>query len=324
MADNMTTTIASYPINDQLEVNEVATPEPNPAYGECIRSPTPQDTGKFRTNLKDQFYTDEHVARSCIRLIIDLVPCTSGYLWVEPSAGSGSFLHNVPATYEKVGLDLDPKATDIQEQDYLEWAPPVIDNGMIVFGNPPFGRQSSLVKAFIAKSCEFAQIIAFILPKSFTKPSMFNAFHKRFHLILSHELEKNSFIRNGAKYDAPCVFQIWQKRDVDRPVGVRTGPVGFRYVKSVELYHIALRRVGGLAGKCFTRNNRKQTISIESHYFLQLDDSVVSEADAIVDAVNAHSFPSNTLGPRSIAKFEVNVVLNAVIRAIATPLADVA
>ena len=124
-----------------------------------------QDTGKFRTNLKDQFYTNENVAKSCIQRIISLMPFTNDYLWVEPSAGNGSFLHNVPSTFETIGLDLDPNANDIQKQDYLKWVSPV-DKDIIVFGNPPFGRQSSLAKAFIAKSCRFAKIIAFILPLS--------------------------------------------------------------------------------------------------------------------------------------------------------------
>jgi hypothetical protein len=163
-----------------------------------------QDTGKFRTNNKDQFYTHENVAKMCINLITKLVPHTSTYLWVEPSAGNGAFLHNIPSSYEKIGLDLDPKAPTIVKQDYLKWIPPHNKN-IIVFGNPPFGRQSSLAKAFIIKSCEFAHTIAFILPKSFIKPSMYNAFDLKFHMLHSVELEKNSFVINGANYDETII-----------------------------------------------------------------------------------------------------------------------
>ena len=100
-----------------------------------------QDTGKFRTNNKDQFYTHENVAKMCINIINKLVPHTSSYLWVEPSAGNGAFLHNIPSSFEKIGLDLEPKAPTIIKQDYLKWIPPPNKN-IIVFGNPPFGRQS--------------------------------------------------------------------------------------------------------------------------------------------------------------------------------------
>jgi len=274
-----------------------------------------QDTGKFRTNMKDQFYTNKNVAKSCIKCITDLLPFTSDYIWVEPSAGNGSFLHNIPTSFEKIGLDLEPKATDILKQDYLKWKPPSNKN-IIVFGNPPFGRQSSLAKAFISKSCEFAKIIAFILPKSFTKPSMYNAFNLKFHLIHSVELEKNSFIINDSAYDVPCVFQIWKKNDTNRNIEEKTNPVGFEYVKPDEKYHIAFRRVGGLAGKCY--GNDGSEFSIQSHYFIKFNVNVISYIDTIIKKINSHTFPSNTLGPRSLSKSEANVVINEIIQSVSS------
>ena len=259
-----------------------------------------QDTGKFRKNTKDQFYTNENVAKNCIERITALFPDTCEYLWVEPSAGNGAFLKHVE--FEKIGLDLDPKAEDIETQDYLTWEPPA-SKDIIVFGNPPFGRQSSLAKAFIARSCRFAKIIAFILPRSFTKPSMFGAFNLKFHLVESVELEKDSFVLNGSKYDVPSVFQIWEKKDHDRPLAAKIEPAGFRYVKPPELYDIAFRRVGVYAGKCY----KPAEVSVQSHYFIKFEEA---DVDAIIAKINAHTFPSNTLGPRSLSKSEVNIVLN--------------
>ena len=273
-------------------------------------APQKQDTGKFRINVKDQFYTNENVAKSCIQHILTLLPFTSEYLWVEPSAGNGSFLHNIPSTFEKIGLDLEPNAADIHKQDYLEWTPPT-DKDMIVFGNPPFGRQASLAKSFIAKSCKFAKVVAFILPKSFTKPSMFNAFDLKFHLIKSIELEKNSFSINGAKYDVPCVFQIWQKKDIPRIVEDKVSSNGFQYVKISDKYDVAFRRVGGLAGKCY--KNDGTAFSIQSHYFLNFDDKVSPFMDIVIEKINKHTFPSNTTGPRSLSKSEINIVINSII-----------
>jgi hypothetical protein len=276
-----------------------------------------QDTGKFRTNMKDQFYTNENIAKSCIQSIISLLQFTSDYIWVEPSAGKGSFLHNIPSSFEKIGIDLEPKADDILKQDYLKWVPPsASDKDIIVFGNPPFGRQSSLAKAFISKSCEFANIIAFILPKSFTKPSMHNAFDLKFHCIHSIELNKDSFEINGSKYDVPCVFQIWQKKDVDRKIEEKIIPDGFKYVKSNENYHIAFRRVGGLAGKCY--KNDGSEFSIQSHYFIKFNNDIVSYIDMIIEKINSHTFPSNTLGPRSLSKSEANIVINLIIHSISS------
>jgi hypothetical protein len=274
-----------------------------------------QDTGKFRTNMKDQFYTDENVAKTCINQITTILPHTKKYVWVEPSAGNGAFLHNIPSCYEKIGLDLEPKANDIIKQDYLKWSPPK-DKDIIIFGNPPFGRQSSLAKSFISKSCEFAKVIAFILPKSFTKPSMFSAFDLKFHLIHSAELEKDSFVINGSKYDVPCVFQIWEKKNTDRIVEDKIYPVGFQYVKPNEKYQIAFRRVGGLAGKCY--KNDGSEFSIQSHYFIKFNDDVECYIDTIIEKTNNHTFPSNTLGPRSLSKSEANIVINEIIHSVSS------
>jgi hypothetical protein len=260
-----------------------------------------QDIGKFRTNTKEQFYTDKMVAKSCINHIVNLIPNINNYLWIEPSAGNGSFLHNVPETFKKIGLDIDPKSNDINREDYLKWNPPFHKN-IIVFGNPPFGRQSSLAKSFILKSCKFANVIAFILPRSFTKPSMYNIFDLKFHLIYCNELGKNSFVINGLKYDVPCVFQIWQKRDDNRTIEEKTIPYMFQYVKQSEQHDIVFRRVGGLAGKCYKNNGGEY--SIQSHYFIKLDNNIIPFTDTIVEKINSYIFPSNTVGPRSLSKSE--------------------
>jgi hypothetical protein len=274
-----------------------------------------QDTGKFRINMKDQFYTKNSIAKSCIQSIIKLCPFVCDYLWVEPSAGNGSFLNNIPNSFQKVGIDLEPKAKNIVKQDYLKWVPPS-NKDIIVFGNPPFGRQSSLAKAFISKSCQFAKLIAFILPKSFTKPSMYNVFDLKFHLVQSVDLEKNSFVLNGEKYDVPCVFQIWQKCDTDRVVEEKINPIGFEYVKPNKLYHMAFRRVGGLAGKSY--KNDGSDFSFQSHYFIQFNSDNVSYTDAIIENINNHIFPSNTVGPRSLSKSEANVVINDIIQSLSS------
>ena len=292
-----------------------------------------QDTGKFRTNAMDQFYTSPTVAASCIALILKHVPHANKCVWVEPSAGNGSFLHNVPPLIKKIGIDLDPKSSDILKQDYLEWSPATTGTTgttgttaitattpILVFGNPPFGRQSSLAKAFIAKSCTFADAIAFILPKSFTKPSMFNAFDLKFHCMHSGELPVNSFVLNGAPYDVPCVFQIWQKKTVNRTVETAVPAIGFQYVKvkvnvddaDATTYDVAFRRVGVYAGKCFA-NDGTTSYSAQSHHFLKLDDACMPCMSSIVEKINAHTFPSNTVGPRSLSKSEINVVLNEIV-----------
>lgn len=279
-----------------------------------------QDTGKFRTNIKDQFYTNVEIAKECIRNIQSIIENVEEYIWIEPSAGNGSFYHNIPETVvNKIGIDIDPKADDIITQDYLSWNTSLLDTTkkVLILGNPPFGRQSSIAKDFIRKSCKFAHAIAFILPKSFVKPSMNNVFDLKFHCVYSNELGKNAFVLNNTKYDVPCVFQIWQKKNIERETEETVVPYKFIYIKATDEYDIAFRRVGGLAGKCYDNNGTKY--SIQSHHFLKLDNDLSSFIDEIITKINEYTFPSNTVGPRSLSKSEINKVINSVIRSLPLP-----
>lgn len=267
-----------------------------------------QDTGKFRTNSKDQFYTNRVISKKCVDLVIKHIPHVAKYTWVEPSAGTGSFTDALDFRYKRVAMDIDPKSDTVEKMDFLEWEPTMSED-VIVFGNPPFGKQSSLAKAFIRKSCTFANVIAFILPKSFTKPSMNNAFEEHFHLVHMHEIEKNAFEVNGKEYDVPCVFQIWEKRGRKRRSTKSVEPIGFKYVKPGEVYDLAFRRVGVYAGRCYLNDGRD--FSVQSHHFLKFD---TDHIDMIMSKVNAHTFPSNTVGPRSLTKTEINIVLNKIIK----------
>ena len=305
-----------------------------------------QDTGKYRTNTKDQFYTSPVVAKKCIQILISVlhdvalyspVLPLSSYLWVEPSAGNGAFLNNIPETYDKIGIDIEPVGgagyANIIKQDFLTWVPPAQktktnQKPVIIFGNPPFGCQSSLAKAFIAHSCKFpaTSTIAFILPRSFVKPSMSCAFDVHFHCIHSSDVERNAFVLGGgdASYDVPCVFQIWQKRSVPRIVPEKITEKGFQYVKETDPRDIVIRRVGVYAGRCFDSGgggagagdiNSATEYNKQTHYFIKLDEQFVAaqHVKQIVDKVNAHTFPTNTTGPRSLSKPEINDVLNAVL-----------
>jgi hypothetical protein len=221
--------------------------------------------------------------------------------WIEPSAGGGVFLDLVP---HAIGYDIDPKDDRILKQDFLETSVP---ENAVVFGNPPFGRQASIAKKFIKHSAETASVIAFILPKSFMKPSMQKAFPLCFHLIDSIHLPKDAFIVNGAAYSVPCVFQVWIRKQTERQVDEAEHPAGFSFVKYSEKYDLAFRRVGFYAGKCSLPANQ----SAQSHYFVKLED--VRHVSRIVAESQKPWFVANTAGPNSISKGEASVFLNSII-----------
>ena len=259
----------------------------------------PQDTGLQRQCI-DQFYTHPNVAKICVDLLRKHI--TIPLQWIEPSAGTGSFLNLVPGS---IGYDIEPRSPSIQKADFLETD---IPSGCVVFGNPPFGRQSSLAKKFIRHAAKKANWIGFILPRSFTKPSMQSAFPLQFHLVESIDLPENSFVVNGAPYDVPCVFQVWKRETTEREPVETIEPNGFAYVRKCDGYCLAFRRVGANAGKCCLPS---ATLSTQSHYFIRLDD--VKKADRVISSSSIHEFPTNTTGPRSLSKNEATRFLNSAI-----------
>jgi hypothetical protein len=127
---------------------------------------------------------------------------------------------------KRVGVDLDPAYDGVIEQDYFKFVEiagacqmlPVKDKSYLVVGNPPFGKNSSLARKFFNASAQFADTIAFILPRTFRKPSTINQLDEHFHLHKEIRLGKNSFhLPDGKAHDVPCVFQIWKREKTPRP-----------------------------------------------------------------------------------------------------------
>jgi hypothetical protein len=257
---------------------------------------TMQDTGKFRSNEMDKFYTKPSVAAICIN---ELKKHAIG-TWIEPSAGSGAFVD--AADQPVVAFDIEPGRNDILKQDFLTWTSPHIQ--CTVFGNPPFGRQSTLARKFIKHASTFADVIGFILPRSFTKPSMQRAFPLEFHLVSEIPIENDAFLVNGLTYNVPCVFQVWKRMKTDRIVPI-TEERQWSYVKKSEPYDIAVRRVGVYAGRCMLPD---ESLSVQSHYFIKLPDG--NNIETVVDHLCNTVFPTNTTGPRSLSKDEINTVLD--------------
>lgn len=263
-----------------------------------------QDTGLSR-DCKDQFYTRKEVASLCVDILRNHVP--PNLRWIEPSAGRGVFLDLVPYA---TGYDIDPKHPAIQKADFLETDLP---QGCVVFGNPPFGRQSSLAKQFIRHASEKADWIGFILPRSFVKPSMQSAFPMCFHVVETVELPTNSFLVNDLPYDVPCIFQVWTRKPEPRDMPIRLVPNGFAFVKQTDPHSLAFRRVGINAGRCCLPS---PSLSAQSHYFVRLDDE--RNTNDILQASQTHVFPTNTTGPRSLSKTEATEFLHSAIASAST------
>ena len=248
-------------------------------------------------NTIDKFYTKDTVVESCIEAIRKHLIINDD-LVIEPSAGNGSFITGIQSlTQNCIFYDIEPENEQIVKQDYLQYKHDKRKTHII--GNPPFGRQSSLAIKFIKKSCEFGSSVSFILPKSFKKDSMKKAFDLRFHLIFEMDLPEKSFLVDGKEHNVETVFQIWERRDINREVVINIEPSGFMFVKKTENPDISFRRVGVNAGTIDTDVDK----SIQSHYFIKFTNGKSIQHN--IDALKIKFNHNNTVGPKSISKQEL-------------------
>ena len=170
------------------------------------------DYSKYTSSLKDQFFTPKDLAKKCWDIFNREVKINiQEYIFIEPSAGDGSFLHILPNG--SIGLDIEPRSAGIQTQDYLTWKPNIASNKYIVFGNPPFGLRGHLALNFINHSYSFADYVCFILPQLFESDGKGSPRKrvKGYNLIYSEILSAMFYSPDKKEVKVNGVFQIWSK-----------------------------------------------------------------------------------------------------------------
>ena len=163
----------------------------------------------------DQFYTNQDIANKCYQTLKEKIAVDDYDIQLEPSAGTGSF-YKLLNSQTRIGLDIEPKFDGVLEMNYFDYKPEA-DKKNIVIGNPPFGRISSVAVKFFNKSAEFADCIAFIIPRTFKRVSIQNKLSLNFHLIYNEDLPCNPCCFTP-KMSAKCCFQIWKKMDTPRKI----------------------------------------------------------------------------------------------------------
>ena len=265
-------------------------------------------TKGLKRNTIDKYYTKNNIVDLCLNLVKQYIDINNNDLIIEPSAGNGSFISGIKElSTNHIFYDLDPENIEIVKQDYLLLdSSKFINNNIHIIGNPPFGRQSSIAIKFIKKSCEFCHSLSFILPKSFKKDSLKKSFPLRFHLIFEIDLPDKSFLVDGVEHNVPCVFQIWQKKLVNRDIVEKKEPLNFIFVDKTDNPDISFRRVGVNAG--FIDINIEEK-SPQSHYFIKFKNNKSICKNIVLLSKIKYDF-NNTVGPRSINKQEIITEFN--------------
>ena len=173
------------------------------------------DYSKFTYKEKDQFYTPDTTAKYCYSKFLEVLTkyedTEKDYIFIEPSAGNGSFLKILPIG-KRIGLDIEPNFNEIKKQDYLNWKP-TDSKKYVVIGNPPFGLRGQLALKFINHSSKFADYVSFILPQLFESDGK-GVPRKRvvgLNLIHSEKIDTEFKSPDGKNIKVRCIFQVWSK-----------------------------------------------------------------------------------------------------------------
>ena len=172
------------------------------------------DYSIYKSSQKDQFFTPDTTAKQCWDKFCDITKIKiDDYIFIEPSAGDSSFLKCLPEN--SIGLDIEPRHSNIKKQDYLLWKPTITNtnNKYIVIGNPPFGLRGHTALNFINHSYDFADYVAFILPQLFESDGKGSPRKrvKGYNLIHSEKINGFYHTPENINIDINGVFQIWSK-----------------------------------------------------------------------------------------------------------------
>lgn len=259
-------------------------------------------SGRSSARILDQFYTRPDVAERCLdRLFEAVVPPPAPCVWLEPSAGAGSFLRHLPRP--RLGLDIAPRHDEVTRADFFTWRP---QPGLryVVVGNPPFGKNSSLAVRFFNRAAAFAEVVAFIVPRTFQKESLKAKLDPFMELRIEETLEGDAFEFEGEPYAVPTVFQVWERtarlrRRQSRPT--RHADFEFLPAEHAISADFAFQRVGARAGLASREGLRK---SPQSHYFIRV---INRDIDVLTTlrGVDWNEVKWRTAGNPSIGKAEL-------------------
>jgi hypothetical protein len=173
------------------------------------------DYNQFSFIEKDQFFTPQKISEECFEILINKLKELSidkdNFIFLEPSAGDGSFYNILPEN-KKIGLDIEPKFKGIIKQDFLLWTPKNNDK-IICVGNPPFGLRGNLALRFINHASKFCDFVAFILPPLFDSDGKGTCMKrvKNLNLVHSQKIDTVFYYPNGDEIKINVIFQIWSK-----------------------------------------------------------------------------------------------------------------
>lgn len=149
----------------------------------------------------DKYYTPADLAEYCVKKTKEVIGEENITEWLEPSAGAGVFLPYLGNNY--LAFDIEPKAENIEQKNYLELDLPYF-KGRCVIGNPPYGKGNYTSVKFFKKAILQGDYVAFILPISQLNNNMYMY---EFDMVYSEDLGKREYSGRPVH----CVLNIYKR-----------------------------------------------------------------------------------------------------------------
>ena len=255
----------------------------------------------------DMYYTQPQTVSRCLAHLRGSLPLDGVDLFLEPSAGAGAFLEQMPSP--KLGMDTQPMGSGIETADYLAWWPGDQTGTIAVVGNPPFGRNGAAAVKFFNHSAGFADVIAMIMPASFSKDSMQNRLSMDFVLVSEMRLQKEAFLVEGKPHRVNAVFQVWHRSATPRlAVKMAKKHSDFAFVATKEEADFAMRRVGVVAGAIIEITPEaceKEGLSSNSNYYIKAVNCTPAVLKARLKSLDFDEIRSQCAAIPTISKPEI-------------------
>jgi hypothetical protein len=243
----------------------------------------------------DCFFTKKDTVHYIVDILKSILDLSSFEHIIEPSAGNGS----ISLLFENCeAYDIFPQHSSIKKADFFDLHFDYENSKVLIVGNPPFGKQSSLALKFIKRSCEIADTIAFILPRSFKKDSVKDKIPLTHDCVFEMDLDSDSFEKDGVPRAIRCVFQVWIRKNREKSEQYFSKDFSFCLKEKAQF---SFRRVGANAGETsrdiFDKNE-------SSHYFIKTKENI-NDIIKMLNLINWSAIKGNTVAVNSISKNEI-------------------
>jgi hypothetical protein len=264
--------------------------------------------GNTRVTGKEQYYTPASLSLAIIQRVCKNIDDPTSRVFLEPAGGTGSFIEAAMEYGFKdiESMDIEPKHPLVKKQDFLE-ANLKLSNAVCVT-NPPFGRNNSLSVPFFNKAANYADIIAFIIPRSWRKWSVLNRLNLSFHLVDDWNLDIDYVDEDGNSTHGvgnlrTCV-QVWKRNESALRQPVKIPDHGIIEKTTPELADVSFTLFGY---GCGTVKEEFPRVPNTTQTFLKLKHPRALEA---LKSVDFGRFYNHTAYTEALGLQEINFLLN--------------